>query len=129
VLFGRDEEAAALRDRVEAAAAHRGQVVIIEGEAGIGKTRLLADVLAFAASRDFKVFTSGCEELEYTLPFSAMRRALRAHENSPDARLAAIGELLSDTATEELSPLVPAPPNCAFECSRKSSHSLSMPPQ
>ncbi len=40
-LYGRDRELAALRDRFERACAGEGQVVLLEGEAGVGKTRLI----------------------------------------------------------------------------------------
>ena len=40
-LFGRDAESARLADLFQRAKAGRGQVVLVEGEAGIGKTRLV----------------------------------------------------------------------------------------
>jgi DNA-binding CsgD family transcriptional regulator len=45
-LLGRDEESARLRDACAAARAGRGAIVLIAGEAGVGKTALAEDVLA-----------------------------------------------------------------------------------
>lgn len=48
-LVGRQAECAALRARMSALAGGSGSVVLVEGEAGIGKSRLLAEVRRFAA--------------------------------------------------------------------------------
>jgi len=45
-LFGRDSEIAALRDVWEKVRAGEGQMVVVEGEAGIGKTRLVDEFAA-----------------------------------------------------------------------------------
>src|SRR5882724_10022074 len=45
-LIGRDVEAAILDAALRSASAGHGQLVVIEGEAGIGKSRLLDDGLA-----------------------------------------------------------------------------------
>ncbi len=44
-LVGREREAAALRERFQEAARNRGSLVIVIGEAGIGKTRFLLETL------------------------------------------------------------------------------------
>lgn len=106
-LVGRDEEITSLRDLVDSAATLRGRIMVIEGESGIGKTRLVEEVLAYSKVREYRVFKSACEELERTLPFAAIGRALGADRHSPDIRLAAIGELLVGKISEEALPLSP----------------------
>jgi len=51
-LVGRDAERAALLGHLEAAASGRGGVVLLEGEAGIGKTRLAQELIAGARWRN-----------------------------------------------------------------------------
>ncbi|MEU3642249.1 AAA family ATPase [Lentzea sp. NPDC034063] len=49
-IFGRDRELASLRASLVAAAGGSGRLVLVRGEAGIGKTRLAAAVVSMAAS-------------------------------------------------------------------------------
>lgn len=66
-MHGRDAETRALADALDRAAGGRLAVVLIEGEAGIGKTRLLARALADASSRRMQVVAGRAEELEQAL--------------------------------------------------------------
>ena len=51
--------------------------MLVEGEAGIGKTRLLAEVLADARGRGILVAEGRAEELERTWPFGVLSSAGR----------------------------------------------------
>jgi DNA-binding CsgD family transcriptional regulator/tetratricopeptide (TPR) repeat protein len=62
VLFERDGELAALHDAVADAAGRHGSVVLIAGEAGIGKSRLV-DAWLEASGDDARVLTGWCEDL------------------------------------------------------------------
>ena len=53
VLVGRDDFLALAGRRLAAAAGGRGHLLLVAGEAGIGKTRLLAAIAAEAAGRSF----------------------------------------------------------------------------
>ena len=51
-LIGRDEEIAKLRQALAKASQGRGQMVSLIGEAGVGKSRLVAELRAFALTPD-----------------------------------------------------------------------------
>ena len=63
-LVGRQRELGLLRAVVAGETPGRGRFVVIEGEAGIGKSRLLVEMLTEAAERGFRVLRSACDELE-----------------------------------------------------------------
>ena len=63
-LVGRADELTALRQVVDAAFAGHAGLAIIEGEPGVGKTRLLQEVTADAARRGALVVWGGCLERE-----------------------------------------------------------------
>ena len=94
-IRGRAAEIAVLGDAVDRVVSGRPAVVLIEGEAGIGKTRLLAGVLEDARGRGVQVAAGRAEELERTRPFGLVAAAFGCVRSSPDPRRAAIAALLA----------------------------------
>jgi class 3 adenylate cyclase/tetratricopeptide (TPR) repeat protein len=74
-LTGREEELRRLTEALDAARAGRRQAVLLRGEAGAGKTRLLDEVLERAA--DFAHFGATGESFTSTTPYVAWRDVLR----------------------------------------------------
>ena len=99
-LWGRASEIEALDRRLDLAAMGVRQVAFLEGEAGIGKSRLLAEARASAEDRGFRVFQGRCEELERHRPFGALADALGCERRSPDPPRALIGRLITGDVGE-----------------------------
>jgi len=94
-IRGREAETAILRETLDQVESGRRTVALIEGEPGIGKTRLLDAVLEDARRRGIQVAVGRAEELERTRPFGVLADAFGCARSSPDPRRAAIGELLA----------------------------------
>jgi class 3 adenylate cyclase/tetratricopeptide (TPR) repeat protein len=60
-LIGRQAELTQLTEKLSLAAAGRGQMVGIAGEAGIGKSRLVAELLPIATEQGFALYGGECE--------------------------------------------------------------------
>jgi DNA-binding CsgD family transcriptional regulator len=75
-LVGRDREVEALRASIARAAAGHSQVVLIEGEPGIGKSRLVATACEHARADGFEVLVGVCDDLAAPRPFAALLAAL-----------------------------------------------------
>ena len=104
-IRGRAAEIAVLGDAVDRVASGRPAVVLIEGEAGIGKTRLLAGVLEDARGRGMQVAAGRAEELERTRPFGLVAAAFGCVRSSPDPRRSAIAALLATHGGGERDPI------------------------
>lgn len=94
-LVGRDAELALTAAEVGRLSEGRAGVLAIEGEAGIGKTRLVQSIVDDARSRGVAVFCGGAHPFERTRPFGVAAAALGLSPRSSDPRRAAIGALLA----------------------------------
>lgn len=80
---------------VLSAARGSGSVVFVEGEAGIGKSRLVQSILGSAGHLGFTCMVGAARPLEMTRPFGAVAEALGMRRGSPDPRRAGLAALLS----------------------------------
>ena len=87
VVRGRDAEQKIVRDLLRQAQRGAGGVVLVEGEPGIGKSRLLRDSTDVAAGQGFSLAVGAADQLGRAIPFFALRTALR----EPFAELTANG--------------------------------------
>lgn len=125
-LVGRERELASLLQHLTAAAAGQGKLVVIQGEAGIGKSRLVEELLwrlqpEDAADRPsslggWTILTGHCYESARQLPYRPLVEALGAVQpylnldtlGVPDVWLAEVNRLLPEL--NEQRPDLPTPP-------------------
>src|SRR6187551_2118382 len=74
VLLERERELASLQDLLDATAGGEGRLAILEGPAGIGKTRLLAEARRRAADAGLRVLSARGGEFEREFPFGVVRQ-------------------------------------------------------
>jgi class 3 adenylate cyclase/tetratricopeptide (TPR) repeat protein len=74
IMAGRVNERARLRARLDGLLRdYRGGAVVIEGEAGIGKSRLVEDLLQHARTLDVHTLTGAADSIEKSTPYYAWR--------------------------------------------------------
>jgi class 3 adenylate cyclase/tetratricopeptide (TPR) repeat protein len=73
-LVGREQELAVLQDALGEASRRRGRVVELVGEPGIGKSRLVTELLA--GSLDMTVIVARCEMYEASTPYFPFKTVL-----------------------------------------------------
>ncbi|MBN1261619.1 MAG: AAA family ATPase, partial [Anaerolineae bacterium] len=78
-FVGREAEHARLADRWDAARRGNGGLTLGEGEAGVGKTRLVDEVLRFVELQGATVVRGRCYEFGGGVPYQPIAEALRAH--------------------------------------------------
>ena len=84
-LVGRDRELALLHDRLTAARDGRGSLVLISGEAGIGKTALADALCRDAADSGAHVLIGHCYDRTETPPYGPWIEIARCPQALPDA--------------------------------------------
>ena len=77
-LVERDGELSTLRAAVDGAVRGRGSVVVVRGQAGIGKTTLLQAAAEIAVTREVRVLRARGGVLERDLAYGALRLLLEA---------------------------------------------------
>ncbi len=78
LLTGRDAELAQMRQALAQAMAGQGQIVRLEGTAGVGKSHLAATFAQEARDRGLQVVTGACQSAGQGEPYAAWRAILRA---------------------------------------------------
>ena len=105
-MVGRDEEMELLLRRWAKAKAAEGQVVLISGEAGIGKSRLTAALLEHLAAEPHVRLRYFCSPQHTDSAFHPIinqmgRAAGLEHDNTPTAKLDKLDALLAQTSTSK----------------------------
>jgi len=85
---GRNAEFGQIRRWLSAAEGGSGGILILQGDAGIGKTRLVGEIVGDAGARGMVVRASEAGELDQTRPFGAISDALGVSPRSSDPALA-----------------------------------------
>jgi class 3 adenylate cyclase/tetratricopeptide (TPR) repeat protein len=98
-LVGRDSEQADLRRAVDQALAGHGGLALIAGEAGVGKSRLVAEIGGAAGARGMRVLAGHCVEMDSTPPYLPYVEMIEQVISSPRSPLA-LREALGDVAPE-----------------------------
>src|SRR5690349_9555028 len=103
-LVGRDPELSTLEDALLSALRGDGGVVIVGGEAGMGKTRLVNSLANTARRLGVMVIAGGCSEAELSLPYLPFLEAIGNYIAT--AQVAPLRERLGPAA-DELAQLFP----------------------
>ncbi|WP_047864865.1 ATP-binding protein [Rubrobacter aplysinae] len=84
-FVGRDGEHGVLAERLRQALLGSGSTIAVEGEAGVGKTRLAEEFLGYARSRGVHVLRGRCYERELGPPLEPVVDALGKAESVAEA--------------------------------------------
>ncbi len=112
-IVGRKAERAAFAASLQALMSHRNGVIFIEGEAGIGKSRLVADLLEQAEKAGIRYFVGSGNTVEKSTPYFAWREVFRglfelgSSADSETWRQCVLDRLQSDPELAKLSKWTP----------------------
>ncbi len=104
-LVGRQADRAALLTYLDEAIAGRGGTLLVEGEAGIGKSRLLYEIAQDARWRGVHILWGQCAEATVVTPYHPLAEAFRA-ALSP-LRAEQLADLIEPLWLQEIGRLVP----------------------
>src|SRR5947209_17186052 len=96
-IFGRTAELAALGLLLEQAKGGQGHLALLGGDAGIGKSRLVAEIKALTAGLDFLLLQGNCFRSDRFFPYAPLLDLLRTYIGTHAA-----------SAVQALKPLAPA---------------------
>ena len=81
-LVGREREQEQLNELLAAACAGNGQLAMVSGEAGIGKTTLVRDLVGRAREQGALVLSGACYDLTTTPPYGPWTEAISGYQPS-----------------------------------------------
>jgi tetratricopeptide (TPR) repeat protein len=119
VFVGREQETKQLHTALDTALSGQGELVMVVGEPGIGKTALVEQLATYATLRVAKTLWGHCyEEGSLSLPYLAFVEALHSYvmERPPEALRQELGSAASDVArivseVQERLSIKPRPPS------------------
>lgn len=103
IFVGRTAEMAQVTARLQLALQGTGGLLVFDGEAGVGKTRLAYHSLQWAAQAGATILSATCQPLEQQLPFAPLSDALSRYlqglsadvlQQLPTASLAQLAQLI-----------------------------------
>jgi len=113
ILVGRHAERAALAAALDTLLRGAGGTLVIEGEAGIGKSQLVADLLHQAQTLDLTVLVGAGEAVEQATPYYAWRPVFQQlfgldvlSDDLEARRTHVLAQLANDEALQERAPLL-----------------------
>ncbi len=83
VVVGRRADLAALHQWIDDGIGGQGRVILISGEAGIGKSRLVAEAKTYAAAHNMRFFQGSCFPTDQTTPYAPLIDLFRSHFLAP----------------------------------------------
>ncbi|RLC91183.1 MAG: hypothetical protein DRI77_14115, partial [Chloroflexi bacterium] len=105
-FVGRANERSALLYALQTAAQSQGGLALVEGDAGVGKTRLVNEIVADARWRGFQVGLGKADPLATSASYQLLRDALSPLLTS--LRIAQLAELIEMLWLSAIAPLFPA---------------------
>ena len=84
VLVGREDELSELEDALLSANRGEGQVILLAGDAGMGKTRLSIELMRRARKLGMTVVLGGCSQADLALPYLPFLEAIGNHLAAAD---------------------------------------------
>ena len=108
-VVGRTPELASLRSLMEEAQRGLGQVALICGEAGIGKSRLLSEMKTYATEHGFYLLQGQCFPADRACPYAPLLDLVRSDVPAPSTDLVAEMGSLALALFPLLPDLIPPP--------------------
>jgi len=79
ILIGRASDLMALHVLIDQAKRGEGQIALVSGEAGIGKSRLVAEGKTYALAQGFRLLQGNCFPGDTSCPYAPLLDLLRTH--------------------------------------------------
>lgn len=83
-FVGRGKEVEQITQLLTHTSTEQGQVVVISGEPGIGKSRLIQEMTILASQRGFQTLHANCYQVEQTIPYQSVIDLVRQVITSDD---------------------------------------------
>ncbi len=77
VVIGRTTELTAIHQLIESTKSGQGQVALLSGEAGIGKSRLVKEAKAYATALNFRIVQGNCFPTDLSCPYAPLLDLIR----------------------------------------------------